>query len=31
MLDELGISTPEELGYDQPELFVSEIFAYLLL
>lgn len=23
-LDELGISTPEELGYDEPELWLEE-------
>lgn len=22
VLDELGISTPEEMGYDKPELFI---------
>jgi cytochrome c oxidase subunit 5a len=24
VLDELGISTPEELGYDKPELFIPD-------
>ena len=24
-LDELGINTPEELGYDKPELAVEEV------
>lgn len=25
-LDELGISTPEELGYDKPELALKSVF-----
>ena len=25
-LDELGISTPEEMGYDKPELHLPNVF-----
>ncbi len=28
VLDELGISTPEELGYDKPELWIPESDKY---